>query len=338
MTKVKITGIGPVMACGQGAAALRAALEKGAPSANYQVDAQGLDEFVAAKLSRRMDNFTRMAVLASCLAVRDAGIDLDADFKSGTGIVFGSALGPQGSSFSFLDGIIDSGDNCASSFLFTNSVHSTAAAQVALTLGIRGPMRTITAFAHTTGAAFASAQSWLASRAVNRVLVILAEEASAVQRYAASNFGALGPISPLDKGCTYVPGEGSVAFMLEVGGQGYCALSRLDPCLGVEAAAGRSAGCDMLFTAADGRADEFATYRRLWAGPTPHAAHSPLYGSLYAGMGFEMAIAALSLKKQTVFPVPGMANGEKTGGRLLRKVAVAAVTGPGKVAYAELEI
>jgi 3-oxoacyl-[acyl-carrier-protein] synthase II len=344
MTQVKITGIGPVMACGQGAAALQAALEKGGPVDNYRVAEPGLDEFVPAKQSRRMDKFTRMAVLAACLALKDAGVEADAKFKSETGVVFGSALGPQGSSFSFLDGIMDGGDNCASSFLFTNSVHSTAAAQVALTLGIRGPMRTVTAFSHTAGVAFASALSWITSRLTSRVLVILTEETSAVQQYGAARKGASGPIRPLGKGCSYVPGEGCVAFMLEASSQGYCAFRHLDPCLRVEAAVERSADCDMLFSAAAGRADEFATYCRLGSGQTPYAAYSPLYGSLYAGMGFELAIAALSLKRQFIFPVPGVSAGAKSskhpmsGDSLLRKVAIAAVTGPDRIAYAELGI
>jgi 3-oxoacyl-[acyl-carrier-protein] synthase II len=345
MTQVKITGIGAVTACGQGVAALLAVLEKGSPGADYRVATQGLDEFVPAKQSRRMDNFTRMAVLAACLAVRDAGSEADAAFKSGTGIVFGSALGPQGSSFSFLDGIMDGGDNCASSFLFTNSVHSTAAAQVALTLGIRGPMRTITAFSHTAGAAFASASSWITSSLASRVMVILTEETSAVQQYGADRKGARGPIRPFGKECSYVPGEGCVAFILEDSAGGYCALRHLDLCLRVEAAAGRAANCDMLFSAAAGRADEFETYSRLWSGQTPYAAYSPFYGSLYAGLGFELAIAALSLKKQVIFPVPGISAADKKSGKhpmsgdsLLKKVAIAAVTGPDRIAYVELGI
>ncbi len=344
MTPVQLTGIGPVMACGQGAAALLTALEKGSSVLDYHVAALNLDEFVPAKQSRRMDNFTRMTVLAACLAVKDAAVEIDTQFKSGTGIVFGSALGPQASSFSFLDGIIDGGDTCASSILFTNSVHSTAAAQVALTLGIRGPMRTISAFGHTAGAALASALSWIASRLVQRVLVILTEETSDVHQYSAAGKGAHGPINPFSKACTYVPGEGCVAFMLEASAtEGYGALLYFDPCLRVETASERSAACDMLFSAAAGRADEYATYDRLWSGPTPCAAYSPLYGSLYAGMGFELAMAAFSLKKQFVFPIPGMMDDAMkkrnlpiSGDRRLRKVAIAAVTGPKRIAYAEL--
>ncbi len=345
MTQVNISGIGPVMACGQGVAALLAALEKGIPVDNYRVAVQGLDEFVSAKQSRRMDHFTGMAVLAACLAVKDAGVEADSRFKSETGIVLGSALGPQSSSFSFLDGIMDGGDNCASSFLFTNSVHSTAAAQVALTLGIRGPTRTISAFHHTAAASFASAFSWIANRVVHRVLVILTEEISALQQYSATRKGAHGPIRPFSKECSYVPGEGCVAFILENSGQGYCKLRHLAPCLDVESALKRAAECDLFFFAADGQADEFATYRRLWAGQTPCAAYSPLYGSLFSGMGFELAIAALSIKNQVVFPVPVISDSDKksykhpvSGGNLLKQVAIAAVTGLGRIAYAELGI
>ena len=217
MIHTEITGIGPVLACGQGSAALLSALEKGSYADEYRVALQGLEEFVPAKLSRRMDNLTRMAVLAAYLAVKDACVEPDDKFKSGTGIVFGSALGPQGSSFSFLDSIMDGGDNCASSFSFTNSVHSTAAAQVAIQLGIRGPVRTITAFGYTVGAAFATAMNWINSRTTKRVLVILGEETSAVQQYSAENKGAHGRIRPFSKECSYAPGEGCVAFMLEGG-------------------------------------------------------------------------------------------------------------------------
>lgn len=345
MTPINISGIGPVLACGQGVTALSAALEKGSPVDDYRVAVQGLDEFVSAKQSRRMDHFTAMAVLAACLAVKDAGIEVDARFKSETGIVFGSALGPQGSSFSFLDGILDGGDNCASSFLFTNSVHSTAAAQVALTLGVRGPTRTISAFRHTAAAAFASAINWITHRVIHRVLVILSEEISALQQYSATRKGAHGPIRPFSKECSYVPGEGCVAFMLENSVPGYCKLRYLVPCLDVESALERSADCDMFFFAADGRADEFATYNRFWPGQIPCAAYSPLYGSLDTAMGFEMAIAALSLKKQAVFPIPEISDGDNQGGRrtpgrdiLLKQVAIAAVTGPERIAYVELGI
>jgi 3-oxoacyl-[acyl-carrier-protein] synthase II len=345
MIQTAITGIGPVLACGQGLKALLAALEKGSPIDDYRVVPQGLEEFVPAKLSRRMDNFTRMAVLAACLAVKDACVEADEKFKSETGIVFGSALGPQNSSFSFLDSIMDGGDNCASSIAFTNSVHSTAAAQVAITLGIRGPVRTITAFAHTVGAAFASALNWITSRTVKRVLVILGEEISAVQQYSMANKETCGPIRPFSKECSYVPGEGCVAFMLEGAGQGYCTLCYLDLCLNVEAAADRSTNCDMLFSAAAGRADEFTAYSHLWSGQSRHGAYSPLYGSLFTGMGIELAIAALSLRRQSVFPIPGVLDSDKdcsklTAGKdsLLNKVAVAAVTGLERITYAELGI
>jgi 3-oxoacyl-[acyl-carrier-protein] synthase II len=345
MMRVELTGIGPVMACGQGVAALVSALEKGTAPDDYRVAAQGLDEFVPARQSRRMDNFTRMTVLAACLAIKDAAVVGDPDFKNETGIVFGSALGPQESSFAFLDGIIDGGDPCASSFLFTNSVHSTAAAQVALALGVRGPMRAVTAFGHTAGAAFSSAISWIRSGAARRVLVVLTEEVSALQRYSLARKGARGPIDPFGPGCTVVPGEGSVAFMLEGGARdGYGSVSQMEPNLGVAEALQRAQGCDLLFSAAAGRADEFAAYDRLGAGKTPRAAYSPLYGSSFAGMGFELAVAALSLRKQFVFPIPEAdGDGEErvglpaSGAAGLRRVAVAAAAAPGRIAYMELD-
>lgn len=335
---VNIMGIGPVLACGEGMDALKTALLEGRAGEEYNVSLDRLGEFVAPKRSRRMDRLTRMAVLSVYLALKDAGVEPDEAFKHETGIVFGTALGPQGSTFSFLDSIIDDGDHCASSFSFTSSVHNTAASQVSFTLGIRGPIRTVTTFGFTAGAAVETAMNWLRNNKVKRVLLILGEESSGVLSYCARKMGGGGGVRPFSKECTYTGGEGCVTFLLENGANGkngYCTVGFHNMCLSEEEAGERSGSCDMLFCASTGKADEFELYERIRSRAPRVGAYSAIYGSLPTGMGVELAIAALSMRDNSVFPVPGA--GERAVKQSLKKTAAAAVSGPGSFTFVELE-
>jgi len=301
---IKIRGIGPVLSCGEGVDALKEALAHGFVSETNRVSSKGLEAYVAPKLSRRMDQPTRMAILASYLALNDAGMTVDDAFKNETGIVYGSALGAQGSTFAYLDSIIDGGDHCASSISFTNSVHSIAPSQVALNLGIRGPIRTITAFGYTAGAAMLTASNWIRNKTVKRVLLILCEDSSNVFDYSIAKMGG---------SCSYICGEGCTAFILERSPGGYCRIGRTEPCLTAAEALERSTACDKLFCASLGESGRFDSY-------------NPVYGSFYNGMGVELAAAALALRHSF----------ENQGS--LKKTAAAAVIGPDRITFTELEI
>jgi 3-oxoacyl-[acyl-carrier-protein] synthase II len=336
--------MGPVLACGEGVDALKAALEQGKPGSDYRVPVKGLGQFVSPRVSRRMDQFTRMAVLAAHLAIQDAGLEKDETLENTTGIVLGTALGPQRSTFSYLDGMIDDGDNCVSSFSFTSSVHNTAAAQISLTLGIRGPARTITAFGYTAGAALGTAVNWLEHRTVQRVLLVLGEETSGVLNYAIEKMGGgSGPLNPFASHCSYRSGEGCVAFVLENSDTGYCAIESLDQCLTIEEAAKQAASRDMLFCAAAGNAEEFDAYRRIGENAPLLGAYSALYGSLFTGMAVELAIAALSLREKVIYPVPVIDDSDRKKFRLpgrmereLKKVAIASVCARDRITFARL--
>lgn len=341
---VKISGIGPVLACGEGVEALKTALYRGQSSTDNKTMIKGLEEFISPRSSRRMDDFTRMAVLSVCLALKDSGIKFDSISDSRTGIVFGTGLGPQGSTFSFLDGMIDDGDHCVSAFSFTNSVHSTPAAQVALSLGIQGPMRTITAFGHTAGAALETATSWLRNGKVKRVILILGDESSEVMNYSTKKMRSSSRIKPFSEECSYSPVAGFLTFILEDNTDLYCRITFLDMSLSIEEAAERSASCDMLFCALAGKADEFKLYKHICSKAPFFGTYSSLYGSFFTGAGAELAIAALSLREQVVFPIPGIDASDKGGivpvekkDKILKKAAVAVVNSQETVTYIELE-
>lgn len=341
---VRIVGIGSILSCGNGVVALINALMKGKTVNNHSVSMEGFEEYVSPRMSRRMDHLTRMVLFSSHLALKNAGIEKEELGENETGIVFGTALGPQSSTFSFLDGLIDDGDSCVSSYSFTNSIHSTVAAQVSLNLGIRGPLRTITAFSFTAGAAIETAISWISNSQVKRVLLILGEETSRVLTYSREKMGGQGPLRPFSKDCSYISGEGCIVFVLENCKNGYCSIISHEVGLSGDEAASLAATCDMLFCAAAGKADEFKLYQQMWSRARLVGAYSSLYGSFYTGMAVELAIAALSLFNNCVYPIPGVKKIKSIGINLpeekeynLKKVAVTAVCSPKRLTYTELE-
>jgi len=331
MNAVRILGLGPVLACGQGVEALTLALAGGGAEASAADITAGLSVFMPPARTRRLDPLGRMALLSSYLAVRDAGLASESARSERWGIVVGTAFGPQASTFSYLDGLIDSGDHLVSSLAFTNSVHNLPAAQVSLALGISGPVTTVTAFGDTAGAAFQTARGWIRAGRADRVLLILGEEASPVLTSAVGWMGAgAGPVRPLEEGCSYAPQPGCTALLLGGGAGGYAGLGEVAEGLTTDEAAARAAGVDCLFCAASGRADEAADYRALAARAGRVRAHAHLYGSLAAGPAVETAIAALAVAGRTAEPA-------FPGGPKPRTAAVACVSGTDRVTLMEIE-
>ena len=136
--ELSILGIGSVSAVGCGADSLRAALEgsvrprvepatvdgeSGQPGLPfYSASVGDLERFVPRRALRRIDRFTRMALLASYLTLEDSGVKIED--TSRVGIVFGTSYGPLETTFRYQDTIIDDGDKGASPTLFANSVHN----------------------------------------------------------------------------------------------------------------------------------------------------------------------------------------------------------------------
>lgn len=303
MEHVNITGIGPVLCCGEGIEALKEALASGFNCPVPRATTNGLEAFVAPKLSRRMDTLTRLALLSTYLAIKDAGLTIDDHFKSTTGIVFGSSLGSQGSTFAYLDSLIDGGDHCASSINFTNSVHNIAPAQVSLNLGIRGPLRTISAFGYTAGAALLTASHWIRHHIVPRVVLILAEDSCRVFDYSMEKMGT--PIS-------FPGGEGCVAFVLEgkdTKENGYALLGEVAINLSPTEVTTRASHFQKLFCGHTLKNGTFEPY-------------FPVRGSFYPALGVALAKAALALQA----PEPPY----------LDHVAAAAVIAPQRMTLVEL--
>ena len=228
-----ILGSGVVSAAGLGAEALARAVRgeiqptietqefsfaEGATTLRVAcADPAALENYVPKRKLRRLDRFSRMALLAAHQAVEDAGVEL-AD-RSRVGVVLGTGYGPTATTFAFQDGLIDDGDKCASPTHFANSVHNAMASQVSIQLSLTGPCHTLTCFGDTTHSVLLTAQLWLERGMVDYVLAGVGDEHCAVRSAAAAKARqekrALGQGPVADESLPL--GEGFAAWLLGAG-------------------------------------------------------------------------------------------------------------------------
>ncbi len=204
---VAVTGIGLIGAFGAGREAFVAGLAGGEPrltevdrSAGYHrpggarlaalADLTELPTLVPPALSRRMSPPARMAVAAMHLALRDAGFAEGAD-QSSTGIVTGTAFGPAWVTEQLLRQILAQGPDQASPALFTESVASASAAQMAMVIRARGPNQTLTQREASDLLALGEAARWIRDGRCERVLVGIIEEGVPILHALLDRFRAL---------------------------------------------------------------------------------------------------------------------------------------------------
>jgi len=320
--KLSILGIGSVSALGSGVDSLRGALRGSVKpriehtsiaTASGQVElpvfkaeVKGLERYVERRALRRLDKFTRMTLLASYLALEDS--DKPIQNGSRVGIILGTAYGPSTTTFDYLDTIIDGGDESASPTLFANSVHNAVASAISIFTKFEGPCLTLTNFESVFTEALMTANAWLERGVVDYVLASVADEYFPVLGYAVSQLGldSSGRIDPFRfSSCSYVPAEGSIAFLLgnetadAKHGSVLDVLSMpasapLDPAVIQEHRA--------LLLSANGDRRTGRSYEKLGLRGIKVAAYAPLYGSLPVGLGFDVALAAVSLEMGQLNP------------------------------------
>ncbi len=201
MIPLAIHGIGPVGAFGASLNEFRAALkgekkvspelikiktERGFSTLPlFRASTKTLTRFVKNRELRRLDHFSRMALLGACQACEDAGQTL---IGERTGLIVASAYGASATTFSFLDSVIKDGDALASPTLFSNSVHNAAAAHIAKHLKITGPNLSLTQGKLSVSMALLTAAQWLAEGRVDTVLCGAVDEYCDVLGYCWQNY------------------------------------------------------------------------------------------------------------------------------------------------------
>lgn len=322
MTRLLIKGIGVAGAFGTGVESLEDALaEKKVSVASlevptsqgpvlipaYRADVSGLEEFVPKRALRRVDHYSKLGLLGAHLALKDAGL-LGSDL-SRLGIVVATGYGATATTFAFLDSIINDGDNCASPTHFANSVHNSAAANLSIMLGIKGPSLTVSQFEMSVPSALFSARLWLAEGRVDAVLFGAIDEVSDLIGYLQHRrCGGEHPaeMAPLvfDAESSIV-GEGAAFLVLtrDDGGRAYCGIDEVgtgnlyDGQLSLP-------GDALLLLGADGRKEVGGRYRETVPAGANAVCYTPLYGCTPAAAAFDLAAAALALRNGSVFESP----------------------------------
>nr|WP_287410783.1 beta-ketoacyl synthase chain length factor [Pseudodesulfovibrio sp.] len=177
--RMAVQGIGVAGGFGEGLEALRAQDVSLINSSEPRLaDVTALQQFVAPRALRRMDHFSKLALLGAHLALQDAGSPVLEPGR--TGIIIATGCGPTATTFQFLDGLIDDGPSLVSPMAFAQSVHNIPAAVVGIQLKIAGPCSTISQLKSSVFCGVQTAQMWLAEGRVDRVLFGAIDEYSSV--------------------------------------------------------------------------------------------------------------------------------------------------------------
>jgi len=96
-------------------------------------------DYISRKDVRHMDRFTQMAIAASLQAVEQSGIKIDSMNEGNIGVIVGSGIGGLSTLFEQTKILIEKGPNRVSPFLVPMMITDMAAAQVSITLGVKGP-------------------------------------------------------------------------------------------------------------------------------------------------------------------------------------------------------
>ncbi len=232
MPRVRVLGTGCVGSFGAGCRAFEDSLWGARPEPGviefrdgaevrairaHIADTAPLESYFPKRRLRRLDRFSRLALLGACLALEDSGILRSTpqgsalDFEPGAlGLVVATGYGASATTFAFLDSVLDDGDALASPTHFSHSVHNSAAANVAMLLSLTGPSLTVSQFELSFASALGTALAWIRQGRVRAVLLGGVDEVCHVLGYCHSRC----PGRADDAGVG-VPGEGAAFLVLE---------------------------------------------------------------------------------------------------------------------------
>jgi len=232
---VVVTGLGTIGPWGTGADALAVALRDGRPcargvdrAAGYHrrgsarasalVPPEALAAAVPPALGRRMSPCSKLAVGATRLALRDAGLP-DRPAEGVTAVALATNFGPSSCTEELLRQILDEGPEAASPFAFTECVANAPAGQIAIFTGARGPNATV--MQREAGALLAVARGAAEIRAgrADRALVGSVDEVTPLTHAILDRFRALSRSDvarPFDRRRDgFLVSEGAAVLVLE---------------------------------------------------------------------------------------------------------------------------
>ena len=174
-------------------------------------DTNSLSQYLSKRKLRRIDHYSRMALLAAGKTIQDA--DPSVFVKEDTGVIVASGYGALSTTFAFLDSYIEKGDGLASPTHFSNSVHNAAAAHISIGYGLEGPSLTVSQFDMSFISALLSAAMWLEQGKVDSVLIGTADEYCDVLGYCIHGLSK-------DRKKNYSFSEGAAFFLVKAQKEG----------------------------------------------------------------------------------------------------------------------
>jgi len=145
--RVVITGVGVLAPCGSGAEAFWAGLSKPAePETNRRIGDFDPAEWGLKHVEvRRIERFAQLAIAASELARRDAGLDEDSPYDPfRCGVMMGTGIGGAYAWESNAQVLMEKGPKYVSPLVVPMVMPNAAAANVSIRSGFTGPVETIT--------------------------------------------------------------------------------------------------------------------------------------------------------------------------------------------------
>jgi Beta-ketoacyl synthase, N-terminal domain len=169
--------------------------------------------------TRRLDRLSVWALVASCLAIQDAGIDLSEVDKSRVAVVFATAFGCVQLTEAFYLSAAANGWNRTDPITFPETLASAPASHISMFHGLRGPNITVSNKFFAGESAVIQAASLLrhgqadiaivlAGDALARTLYSWYEEANLISRACCCE-------DPTKEADGFVPGEGVAAVIME---------------------------------------------------------------------------------------------------------------------------
>lgn len=317
MNGMQINGLGLVGGFGSGKEDLLSSLASGDVSVSkvelrdhqfslYQADTSPLETYLNKRALRRIDHFSRLALLGAFQALEDWGqAELD---RSRLGVVICSGFGALNTTFKFLDSVLENGDSFASPTAFSNSVHNSAAAHISIQLKITGPSLTVSQFDQSLVSGLISAQQWLDEGRVDAVLLGAVDEYCSVLGYCWERFFGVSSqarMRPLDfSATTAIAGEGAAFFLLQPETEDTSGYGVIDGCEMGNLRGSRQIATkeQPLVLNCDGLTSTASIYQQYLTGVQPVGCYTPLYGVSPVSQAFDLAVGSLALKRGEFFP------------------------------------
>jgi len=178
-----------------------------------------------ARNARRLDRFMQFAIVAAEEAVADAGLAITAENRDRVAVIIGSGIGGMGTLLEQVDVLREKGPRRVSPFLIPMMLADSAAGQVAINLGVRGPNMAILSACASSANAIGEAGEII--RRGDADVAICGGTEAGILRLAIAAFNVMGALStengdppracrPFDATRSgFVMGEGAGIIVLE---------------------------------------------------------------------------------------------------------------------------